>query len=777
MSVSFSIITGKGNTREYVVNSNNVYPVSSYTGMPVTLSVSLSSLPLSANKDFIVFAVNDKFVLKENNSVYDFPLPGIYKITLFTADLNGEPVESYTTYLSAFNYITDVINPSIVPVNDVYFNSSTTTSGINQSRTYVNNMTVFAAQYTDPVYVYRYNSWQLCNSLSSIDYKIELYCDGSFSNDYENRTYYQTNWYHLVPFWQFTNENQTTIIRSLSTDSTDLYLTYDGYTGNVSTLSSVNSIFVGTSGQNVFYFKDDQPSRETLEKLYLTQNLKDIPLAQQILNSKLFSIFEGGLPIINNSSTFIDLYVDYTVPVSWSFTSNGLTQPPLPNIMFNGTSFPLFIAPADSEGNILKYYGQMNYIPASATISSNSFKLALLSADGTKDVFGNNNLKPTNFQYVPYDANNISTTLLSSFYAGVLSANYTNSFASIGATTNFSLSTAYTNIQIPLAVNPVVLSAFGFARDTDGFGQYIEGIYVFNYYPEYVEYNIMKINENFDYVEALKSYALMPRLRDQTSLFDDFFAYVGGTQESSPNSIGKRYYEKIANFVDNNADVDGANITQLYGLFGEINYKDKNYNIKFPSDLQRVMDLLSINYSKLVGSDTGFNSNYEKYASVDAQYSQTNLGPQLFNTSTITAGTNIITYQYFGNVYTTITPTTIACNTTALATYSAANPNCVDVTFNGLSSYPLSAYQKSWNWGLPSDVNWNSITKQYSFYLQTPTVVTDINKIDGYIDWSNNLTTLTAIQFDSNLSTYFTMSGGLMEQYLGNALRRGVGLI
>jgi len=776
MSVSFSIITGKGNTREYVVNSNNVFPVSSYTGTPVTLSVSLSSLPLSANKDFIVFAVNDKFVLKENNSVYNFPLPGVYKITLFTADLNGETIENYTTYLSAFNYITDVINPSVAPVNNVYFNSSTTTSGINQSRTYVDNMSVLAGQYTDPVYVYRYNSWQLCNSLSSIDYKIELYCDGSFSNDYENRNYYQTNWYHLVPFWQFTNENQTTIIRSLSTDSTDLYLTYDGYTGTISSLSSVNSVFTGTSGQNIFYFKDDSPSRNNLEKLYLTQNLKDIPLAQQILNSKLFSIFEKGLPIINNSSTFIDLLVDNNVPTSWSLTSNGLVQPPLPNIMFNGTSFPLFVAPADNQGNILKYYGQLNYIPASATISNNTFKLALLSADGTKDAFGNNNLFPTNFQFNAYNSNNITTALLSSFYTGVLSANYTNSFATIGATTNFSLSTSYTNIQVPLVINPVVLSAFGNAIEPDGFNSFIEGIYVFNYYPEYVEYNIMKINENFDYVEALKSYALMPRLRDQTALFDEFFAYVGGTQESSPNSIGKRYYEKIANFVDNNADVDGANISQLYGLFGEVNYEDKNYNIKFPADLQRVMDLLSINYSKLVGSNTGFNSNYINYPTVDAQFSQTNLGPELEDYSIINAGTNIISYQYFGNVYTTITPSTVACNTSELNSYSAANPDSVDITFNGLSSYPLSAYQENWNWGLPS-VNWNSITQQYSFYLQSPTVVTDINKIDSYIDWSNNLTTLTAIQFNNNLSTYFTMSGGLMEQYIGNALRRGVGLI
>ena len=65
MSVPFSIITGKGSTREYVINSNNIYPVSSYTGVPVTLSVSLSSLPPSSNKDFIVFAVNDKPTLSK----------------------------------------------------------------------------------------------------------------------------------------------------------------------------------------------------------------------------------------------------------------------------------------------------------------------------------------------------------------------------------------------------------------------------------------------------------------------------------------------------------------------------------------------------------------------------------------------------------------------------------------------------------------------------------------------------------------------------------------
>ena len=193
--------------------------------------------------------------------------------------------------------------------------------------------------------------------------------------------------------------------------------------------------------------------------------------------------------------------------------------------------------------------------------------------------------------------------------------------------------------------------------------------------------------------------------------------------------------------------------------------------------MQRIMDLLSINYSKLVGSNTGNSSNYRNNITVDAEYSQTNLGPKLSDASIITAGTNIIIYQFFGEVFTTTTPSTVACNSAALQTYSAANPSSVDITFNGLSSYPISAYQNNWNWGLPSDINWSSMYEQFNFYLQEPTVVTDINKMGGYIDWYNNLTTLSAIQYDSNLSTYFTMSGGLMEQYIGNALRRGVGLI
>lgn len=777
--ISFTITTGLSATRDYTINSNSVYPISTYTGFPVTLSVDTESIPVSAHNDFFIFSINNAFLLKQNNSVYNFPYPGVYKITLFTADLSGEPNENFTAFLTAYNYVTDIINPSENAINNVYNSTSTGPTGINSGRDYINTLiSIPAAQYTNKITVYRYNSWQLCYSLSAYDYPINLYCQGSNSNDYEDRFYYSSNWYHLLPYWQFRDENKTTIIRTLSTDSTDLYLTYNGYTGSISTLSSTNSLFVGTSGSNAFYFKDDKASTPLkYDKIYLTQKLRDVPFPDFLLENKYLTVFEDGLPIINNSSTYFEINVDNTTPYTWSFTNNGYIEYPLPNIMFNGSYFPLFVAPADSQGNILKYYGKMDYIPQSAAFGYNTFKLALLSATGTKDSSGNNILSPTNFKFLEYKNNEINTSTLSTYYAGVLSATLTDSFKSLGVVSNFYLSSYNQIISEPFCINPVILSAYGLVIDTDGYNQYISGVYLLNYYPSDIIYNIMKINENFDYVSTLKSYALMPTLRDQTALFDDFFAYVGGTQESSPNEIGKKYYEKIANFASNNADVDGANINELYSLFNEINYQDKNYNIKFPADLQRMMDLLSINYSKLIGSNSGYNGNYRKYESVDVQYSKVNLGAKLTENSVISAGTNIVINQFFGNLFTTVTPTIVPCNTTLLTNYSAANPNSIDITFNGLSAYPLSGYQSTWSWGLPSDIEWNSVSQQYEFYLQTPTNLSTINKQDSYIDWNNNLTTLSAIQYNSNLLNYFTMSGGLMEQYLGNIIRKGVDLI
>jgi len=64
MSIPFYITTGKGTTLTRVVDSNNVYSLSTFTGMPVKLSVLQDDIPSSYKKDFIIFEINDNFVLK-----------------------------------------------------------------------------------------------------------------------------------------------------------------------------------------------------------------------------------------------------------------------------------------------------------------------------------------------------------------------------------------------------------------------------------------------------------------------------------------------------------------------------------------------------------------------------------------------------------------------------------------------------------------------------------------------------------------------------------------
>lgn len=793
MSIPFNITTGKGTTLTTEISSNTVSPLSTFTGMPVTFSVNTSAIPSNYKKDFVVFSINDNFLLKENNSTYNCPLPGIYKVTLFLADEDGESVESFTAEISAFNYITDIIVPQFrsTPLNNIYNNSSTDPYNcISEAKLQTSIGLWFASAYNfNPIQLIRYNTWQLCGSLSAIDYKIDLHCDNSKAVNYlKEKDYYTQNLLNY-PIWQFTQDGaspqggqRSSFIDHLSTTSENIFLTYDGVTGSISTVSGENTVFCGTSGSNYCYFKDDIPNR--FDYLYFTQNLQDIPLKSFLLDNKNIQIFDKNLPVINNSSVGLTANIIENTPIRLGFSFNGIDNT-YPTSLFNGSQYPTFIGIRDSFNNNLKYFPKLTLVSRTDTLTANTIKVALLSAGSQQsggagdNVYLVGDLSLVQTSLSSYQSNTVDLDTLSSFAVTVLSTDYDPSFEFSGVFNTITV------IQHPIyetrrtAFNPCVLSATGVISvdGTSANNINLNGLLIENYYPNYIQYDILKQNENFDYTSTLKSYAFMPSLEAQTNLFDYFFSYVGGDEKSSPNELGKRIYEKTANFVSNISDVDRANITELYGLFDEIGYKTTNYSIKFPSNLQRMLDLLSISYNKLIGTDTGYSLNYDPNANIDSIYKQSNIGERLTNSSIISAGVNIVIHQYYQDKYYTITPTIVPITTELLSSYSINNPNAIDSTFGGLSAYPLSGYQNNWNWGLPSDVNWSSIVSQHEFFLQVPTDVTSINKISSVIDWSNFQTTLTSLQHDSNLFNYFTVSGGLMEQYIENELRKGVGLL
>ena len=290
---------------------------------------------------------------------------------------------------------------------------------------------------------------------------------------------------------------------------------------------------------------------------------------------------------------------------------------------------------------------------------------------------------------------------------------YQNFINSKGDSTGFRYSEKYLN-------SPVFFTKIGCCSNQ------------FDIYPTAGEYDIAKLNENFDMHAQLKNFAFQETLRDSTTLIDDFFKSILGTTDEDPKQLGKKIYEKIANFVDNNVFIDTCNVEKLNALHKMLNenlYIFNTYN--FPSNITRLLDLFSIKLSKLKGFRNQFNENFDtKGYSNDNDIYGKNLGDELnFLTTTLTAGIDrsIIAYERFSKNYT-------ICNTNVLTA------NYIDPV---QKIYALSSYSPSWGWSLvlPYQYSPADITKYYTFYdsISSPS----LEQIEGIINWSDKFTTIS----------------------------------
>jgi len=150
--------------------------------------------------------------------------------------------------------------------------------------------------------------------------------------------------------------------------------------------------------------------------------------------------------------------------------------------------------------------------------------------------------------------------------------------------------------------------------------------------------DFFKVNENFDLASYVKSYAFTPSLIDSVYLFDVFLPSIYGIYPYFHDDMGVKIYEKISNFIPNTTDIDTCQIDNLYSLSDLLNANTDDYQLNYPSEIKRLMDILSVNQSKLLGS-TPKNETYFERPSDDGTY---NRGDLLNITSTINAGDNLI---------------------------------------------------------------------------------------------------------------------------------------
>lgn len=304
----------------------------------------------------------------------------------------------------------------------------------------------------------------------------------------------------------------------------------------------------------------------------------------------------------------------------------------------------------------------------------------------------------------------------------------------------------------------------------NGFVEMIEGISsTFNIYPSSGKYSIGKKNENFDAKSQYKSYTFQEPYQDYNKLFTDFMGTAVGDASATPNTLGKKMYEKTANFVGNLVDVDTCNIDALKSMHEMLN--ENFYNLQsnslnyYPANIARLIDMLSIKFTKLRGDRNMYAENFDDkgfYNSVDPSGSTVkygrNKGTQLdVMTSTLTAGVDgqLVVYEKFSGMFSTV------------------NTNLLTATYiDGANKiYALSSYDETWGWGLvlPEVYQSTDLSKYYAFFNYTSGG--DMTQLAGVINWNDAYTTVM-----ENISSAQSWNN-IMENMLTYTMAEGLNVV
>lgn len=410
-----------------------------------------------------------------------------------------------------------------------------------------------------------------------------------------------------------------------------------------------DSFFVGLSGHKEVYFKDDSVSGPINIELFFDKNKNVISDYGQGVNNLGITL---SATIVNNND--ID---------SFSITSNGLDGEfyiidsfNFDEMKFSNVLIPFVVKIKDSDNYTVKNFGLS---------SLSSFNVKVLSSGD-----------------IPIDQSYYTLDQIQSYNG------------SIRGTMKFNFTNTATDLY---------LSAIALTINDQGSSYQIQGFSnTFNVYPQNYIY-LEKKNEDFDATETFKDLRFQEILLDKNVLFDDFMGSIFGTLSSNYDTLGKKIYEKISNFVENTQDVDR---NEIVALISQMDMLDLNKNIyelnkfSFPDRIKRLVDLASISKNKLFGFENKFNQNFDIKGRTSKDEYGINIGNQIdIDSYTITAGVPIVALEKFSNDY-------VLLNTLQ--------------PMESLSStqYKLSAYTSDWGWPLvlPSNFVYTDFPKFYTFF-------------------------------------------------------------
>jgi len=284
----------------------------------------------------------------------------------------------------------------------------------------------------------------------------------------------------------------------------------------------------------------------------------------------------------------------------------------------------------------------------------------------------------------------------------------------------------------------------------------------FNIYPLSGKCGIAKINEDFDAIGNIKSYVLQESLMNSPIFFNQFLGPIVGNINSPVNTLGKRIYEKIANFTINNVDVDTCELKQLESMQNIIGIDLQDYNFPFPSDLQRLVNLFSCKQTILKGQSNEFQFNYDKKQTISNPNYGKNLGSLLsIETAVVPTSGFVVLYEKFGEVY---------------SEGELTNPGVLKTSFvsGGTQMVALSDINSSWGWPLVlgDGVSGIEVRRYYNIYSHIPG--SDNVYYDAIIDWNSPFTTITKQQ--SSYDSWFN-DNQIVDAMINYQLAVGLGIL
>lgn len=665
-----------------VYDYKNESVLSSYS-LPSTPFKFIPDLTLFPSKD-VVWSFGDGTTSKSLTAVKYYNFPGIYTVNLLVFDCqNNALISSYSQNVEVKDFI---------PYTLKFTNLSSNKGYLELEQSVIHGPWNIEATY--PWYQPSTNIiYDVYDSNSAGFFEVK---SDKFSHLRKTHSVFETIsniglgklQYYEVPDIKISNVDR-------------LFAKIDGDSIVMCSESDENSFFVGLSASKSIYYKDDSVGNTSISFKFSNTSTVVSEKTVDYLNN--LNILLSANIIANN-----DAY-------KLSITSNGIDgEKTLINSFdiyhtkYIGTKIPFVIKVKDSTNHSLKNFN---------SIQLSALNITVLSGIYLTDESG--------YYLTTVDGENliVSTGVVPSSYYTISSLNYTLDSIDHGGSFRgyiefVGLSSLVTAVQLSCSSTLINenLSSFSLSANSSYFD-----VFPHDYY------DIYKINENFNASQTLNDLAFQENIKNNPVLFNDFLGSIFGSSEYDHNSIGVKTYEKIANFIQNNSDIDTKNIPALISDMRFLDNEDVVFNrsaSKYPEDISRISNLASLKISKLIGTTNKFKENFDTRGYTQKDKYGTNIGNQL-NTSTyvISAGVPIVALEKFSNTY------------TLLNTYQ---PLCA----GSGNQYTFSQYSSDWGWPLvlPAAFNPSEFEKYYIFFEYVDGY--DNTVVENIIDYTNNKTTI-----------------------------------